>query len=111
MSLTAEQRRAIRFARDQLVRAMPTQAATCGGCGGDRNGYTLGCDTCRKRRRRRMVRAAELRVSAAVGECVGVDRDEQVRFVLSAIPFPRDPPGRKPGAGNLPRPAKHTSAV
>lgn len=100
--LTAEQRALIRAEIDRRRRETAVVESACGGCGGELDGVTLGCDVCRRRERRRARKAAEQRIRAALGPLVGVDEDEHVRRVISAIRFPRLPTGRVPCAGPLP---------
>lgn len=101
--LTAEQRALIRREIDRRRReTVPTDRA-CGGCGGSLDDCTVGCGVCRRRDRRRTMRAAEQRIRAALGPIVGIDAEEQVYVILSAIRFPTGTPGRVPCAGPLPR--------
>jgi hypothetical protein len=102
--VTAEQRALIRAEIDRRQRATVTAPEkACGGCGGEIEEVTLGCRLCRRREQKRVKQSAEIRVRAALGPLVGIDEDEHVNRVITAIRFPRNPPGRKPGSGPLPR--------
>lgn len=88
--MTAEERQLIRNLIDKTVRErVKREDNPCGGCGGNRDHITAGCDACRRRHNNR--RRAEMRdrMLAAIGPCVGIDPRSQVRLAMSNIRMPR----------------------